>query len=992
MEEGGVLEMHGQKFAPTWTRLAASTTRGATSISLHQPVDWEVGQTVAIMTTQLVDDKYSSHQNEMRLVSSVSADGTSITLDRALEYDHYGGPEYAAEVALLSRNVVVEGDAASETVRLGGHILCDHGAICHIASVEAYRMGQENVLGRYPFHLHMMGDNASDSYFEDCAVHHSYFRAFTVHASSFSRLSRNVAYDISGSAFYLEDGIEEHNLFEFNLAAFVHLILPLSDYENGGGQDGVTLSSISSRIVPTDATAAGYYCTNAKNRWIGNAASGGFAGFHFPEVPLALGLSASQTSYRPDAQQLLEFDSNTAHSSGSQWSRGACLYIGGALWEQSPGSHHYTYKTGRHQPGRRSGHFLLKNLKVFACRKGVLFWGTHWSAPQPGLMLEGYEAHDVQRGSSQLGETYIRGGVISAHTSNHASDLAKVSEGFELYDTDMQTILVDVQFRNFDRQGDVAIMDMTHSNIFKQQGMFHMKGITFENVPNSQRFRHVERYAFDTYHNDGCKGQQAKCPGTAGSSQTSSISDADGTSIGWSKGAAIMGADDAASETNGRTNEWWYMGNDCEHRAEWGFYVCPSYGKREVVSLYIVTGLHDRLPATVKNRWGPQAVKGEMYHFGHMDRKIELGLADSPMVTGPCCDIGWYMQLDGNMATQHLTFYLDQMVPGSESEGLILATTYPKGASFTIQRCIPDGGQDCTTVSKANNLEEVLNSAGTKYHVNAQGTLFMKFVDERNDDYFQVDGVRQLRNGNRFHAGKGVRYKVTSSLVGQVGMSLPSPLPGYLSPGPSPTTPSPPTPAMTLIRENQRCSGPPEGGWGGLGNNQMVSETECKQACLNSNDCKFAVYKLTKQKCSKFLTCNEFQTNGANWKVWAKTTSSEPTLAPTPAPTPTPTPTPAPTPAPTSGPTPTPGLCKPFCSTNSKPWSTKCNWNNCKGCSSCPQNLGQCESWCADHATEWTEKCLWDKCSSCSACAHGVRRLGNSISGEELPSTEEFLV
>ena len=37
----------------------------------------------------------------------------------------------------------------------------------------------------------------------------------------------------------------------------------------------------------------------------------------------------------------------------------------------------------------------------------------------------------------------------------------------------MQTILVNVTWRGFKGSQDVAIMDMTHSNIFKQQGMFH---------------------------------------------------------------------------------------------------------------------------------------------------------------------------------------------------------------------------------------------------------------------------------------------------------------------------------------------------------------------------------------------------------------------------------------------------------------------------------------------------------------------------------------
>ena len=51
----------------------------------------------------------------------------------------------------------------------------------------------------------MMG-TVSDSFFEDCAVLPSFFRAYTVHGTSFSRISRNVAYDVSGSAYYLEDG------------------------------------------------------------------------------------------------------------------------------------------------------------------------------------------------------------------------------------------------------------------------------------------------------------------------------------------------------------------------------------------------------------------------------------------------------------------------------------------------------------------------------------------------------------------------------------------------------------------------------------------------------------------------------------------------------------------------------------------------------------------------------------------------------------------
>jgi len=49
----------------------------------------------------------------------------------------------------------------------------------------------------------------------------------------------------------------------------------------------------------------------------------------------------------------------------------------------------------------------------------------------------------------------------------------------------------------------------------------------------------------------------------------------------------------------------------------------------------------------------------------------------------------------------------------------------------------------------------------------------------------------------------------------------------------------------------------------------------------------------------------------------------------TPSPS-TPNPTPSPTPSPsTSSP------CKPWCATNSRPWSKKCNWKKCAGCNQC---------------------------------------------------------
>jgi len=132
-------------------------------------------------------------------------------------------------------------------------------------------------------------------------------------------------------------------------------------------------------------------------------------------------------------------------------------------------------------------------------------------------------------------------------------------------------------------------------------------------------------------------------------------------------------------------------------------------------------------------------------------------------------------------------------------------------------------------------------------------------------------------------------------------------------------------------------------------------------------------------------TCLHLANEGkCTWTPGVPCTTAAPTTATTP--------TPNPTPAPTSSPTQAPGLCKPWCSTNSKPWSKKCKWDKCKGCSSCQTTSGQCKSWCANNAQDWSKKCLWDKCEGCSACANGVRRLRGSKGRDEILSDEELLV
>lgn len=78
-------------------------------------------------------------------------------------------------------------------------------AVGRLAGVLCYRCGQTNVLGRYAFHWHLIGQ-ANSSYGTDLAVWRSFYRCYTLHAVQYVKLHANVAYDARGFCVYLEEG------------------------------------------------------------------------------------------------------------------------------------------------------------------------------------------------------------------------------------------------------------------------------------------------------------------------------------------------------------------------------------------------------------------------------------------------------------------------------------------------------------------------------------------------------------------------------------------------------------------------------------------------------------------------------------------------------------------------------------------------------------------------------------------------------------------
>ncbi len=295
----GTLEMHGEPRGTGWTRLAQTAFAGTSSLSLLAAPQWRPGNTIVVASTE-----FDPLQSETCRITAVQ--GRQITLDKPLKFMHWGqiteGVDERAEVGLLSRNIVVQGDAPSETNGIGGQIMIMRGGMTHLDGVELTRMGQKGQMGRYPLHFHLAGNEAG-AYVRNCSFHHCFNRCLTIHGTDNVTVSGNVAFDTIGHCYFLEDGIETGNLLENNLGLLTRRAKP------------------DEAILPSDLTPATFWVTNPANILRGNAAAGsegnGFW-YNLPAHPTGPSRSAStDRNIWPRRLPLAGFDNNSSHSNSN---------------------------------------------------------------------------------------------------------------------------------------------------------------------------------------------------------------------------------------------------------------------------------------------------------------------------------------------------------------------------------------------------------------------------------------------------------------------------------------------------------------------------------------------------------------------------------------------------------------------------------------------------------------------------------------------------
>jgi hypothetical protein len=321
----GTLNLHGDR-QNTWSKLAKTAKAGSNQIEVLNASGWRQGDEIALASTD-----FDPAQAERRTITAIK--GNKITLDRPLQYMHFGeityGVDQRGEVGLLTRNIKVQSSEDSLNNYFGGHIMAMAGSKMYVSSVELNRMGQHMNLARYPIHWHVIGEGQGQ-YIRNSAIHSTFSRCVTVHGTNNLRIENNVTYDNVGHCFFLEDGIETGNQFLNNLGMKTkcHPTLPCQPTNLTNGHASQAGQRAKNILIPSDNTASTFWITNPDNIYRGNVAAGSEAiGFWIalPQHPTGEfeGTEISKKTW-PRRTALREFSGNTAHSNfdGLMFDRG----------------------------------------------------------------------------------------------------------------------------------------------------------------------------------------------------------------------------------------------------------------------------------------------------------------------------------------------------------------------------------------------------------------------------------------------------------------------------------------------------------------------------------------------------------------------------------------------------------------------------------------------------------------------------------------------
>jgi hypothetical protein len=411
----GRMDFHGAPLSRTWVKLNRTADVGAASVTLNDNVTgWKEGDLLIVTSTRrgggFGGEFGGTSQTEERRLGTVTVNARAGTdadaaeetpvlqLDKPLKYSHFAEGNYRAEVANLSRNVVVESANPSGA---RGHTMYHKHSAGSISYAEFRHLGKKDTLGRYALHFHLCGDTMRGSYVVGASIWDSHNRWLTVHGTQYLVMRDNVGYKSVGHGYFLEDGTETHNILDRNLAV---LALP-----------GKALPK---QVIPFDQNkGAGFWWANCFNSFTNNvAADCAEYGFKFEvrktkDFDPVLPIRQADGTVKPQdirVMPFIRFEDNEAHSMRFFGLNLRGITRGDA--SLSPGGFNEMNETlkrdaaGAHPDPRYP--FWVKNFKAWECN-----WSFH--AGTSGVWLDGFDCFRSEYG--------LWRSVMDRHTYKHLS-------------------------------------------------------------------------------------------------------------------------------------------------------------------------------------------------------------------------------------------------------------------------------------------------------------------------------------------------------------------------------------------------------------------------------------------------------------------------------------------------------------------------------------------------------------------------------------------
>ena len=824
---GGTLHMHGKRYYRTWTRLSRTVDSGNTLLLLQNRVNWESGQEIVLVTTAMKDSR-EFHQNEVLVIDSVFLPptdhevGALVYVTTPVQHTHLANSNYQAEVGLLSRKILIQGSPTDseatdpdplncrssrndwygdrsipcpnkELTGFGGHVMIWGGGRGYVSGVELFRMGQTNVLARYPMHFHVLGDHCSDCYFVDSSIHRSYYRCVSVHGTNHLLVSENVAYDAIGFCYYLEDGVEENNVLSFNLAAHIHMIAggPDQDPPTASGNTTPLYRQNEALTLPADIAAAGFYITNIHNRVIGNVASGGWTGFAFPSLPGAIGPHRTR-NVRPMNVLGLEIDGNTAHSTAWWWHRAGAFYFGGTLLYDEDDPSRLVYNPGRDRSFKRNtcledrcetrgncNDGCPEHLKAWvevSNSKVFLTPGAGLNAWNGRMDILTYESHDMGLSIEGLQDGFAIDNMLAVCRTGDPMVLppgARANkmrgQGFFWYDTNQEHIITRTTFRNCGYRS--SLYDQYNDDPTRGCGNDAATGcdddsFVFGFRAHSDQHNPELMQATEAIRFENC-GRRFNLHDYRGTNLPSTVSgrlqnwfDVDGSVTGFGEPSIIgSGLSDAGL--------WWAADQDGKlshhsmisflshiHKLTITILVCvcfaavydpqgPLYFLKQRagpergmghIKLSFDRPLQSQVPSNLCNNGGgnPCYPVGYIRHLGPMFANDQgLPVTANADIVGPVGGFGWLLEFNEG-APRTLRIQHVELKPETP---LMLSLVYPLGTNVTVtasaSSCRSNSRYSCSEqFHRVGTTMAVRTSLGNAYHMDdATGVLTIRVIE-----------------------------------------------------------------------------------------------------------------------------------------------------------------------------------------------------------------------------------------------------------------------